>query len=165
MVDDISIGGYQPGGLSRLCALQCAYYGAKFGLGAKFESVVSADVAEFLARFDPDRDFVQLVQHKGEVRGGIVIDSQDCNLARLRWFFLHDELRGNGMGNRLVSNAMEFVMTKKYPNVFLTTVRSLDTARHLYEKAGFTLSEEAEDQTWNTGMVGQRFDWRYPDTV
>ena len=80
-------------------------------------------------------------------------------MARLRWFFLHDVLRGRGLGNRLVSNAMDFVRAKQFPKVFLTTVRSLDTARHLYEKNGFTLSEEAEDRIWNTGMIGQRFDW------
>ena len=55
-------------------------------------------MAEFLARFDPDLDFVQLVQLKSEVGGGAVIDSQDGNLASLCWFFLQDEFRGNSTG-------------------------------------------------------------------
>jgi len=69
MADDVSLNGYQPGGLASLAALQCEYYGAEYGLGAKFESIVSADVADFLARFDPDRDFVHLVQYQAETRG------------------------------------------------------------------------------------------------
>jgi len=158
-MNDITLTGYRPGGLASLCALQSDYYAREWGFDHRYESVVSASMAEFLTRYDPGRDFVQLAMQDGSVKGGITIDSLDGQLAQLHWFILHDDLRGSGTGSKLIANAMNFVREHGYPRIYLTTFQGLDAARHLYEKTGFILTKEQEDSTWGRTVVEQRFDW------
>jgi len=150
---------YQPGGLATLCALQSEYYAREWGFDHRYEAVVSRNMSEFLDRYNPDRDFVQLVLQNRVVKGGIVIDSMDGQIAQLHWFILHADLRGSGMGSRLVTNAMTFVREKGYPKVSLSTFQGLDAARYLYEKSGFILTEEKEAATWGRSVIEQRFEW------
>jgi len=156
---NLTLSGYQPGGLATLCALQSEYYAREWGFDHRYEAVVSGGMSEFLGRYDPDQDFVQLVLQNGAVKGGIVIDSMDGQITQLHWFILHTDLRGSGMGSRLVSNAMTFVQDQGYPKVSLSTFQGLDAARNLYEKSGFVLTEEKEAATWGRSVIEQRFEW------
>lgn len=156
---DIKFASYEPGGLSTLCALQSAYYAKEWGFTQAYESVVAASISEFLERYTPERDFIQLVKLGGAVKGGIVIDSSNGELAQLHWFILSDELRGTGAGRKLMTNAMDFVRKKGYPRVYLTTFKGLDSARRLYEEAGFKLTESQSGNTWGREVTEQRFDW------
>lgn len=155
-----TLSGYQPGGLASLCALQSAYYARDWGFDHRYEGVVAADIGAFLARYDPAWDFVQLAMIDDRVAGGIVIESLDRKLAQLHWFILADELRGQGVGARLIGNAMDFVRAKRFEGVYLTTFQGLDAARRLYENVGFTLTEQREAATWGRRVLEQRFDWR-----
>ena len=156
---EITLTGYRPGGLASLCVLQSEYYAREWGFDHRYEAVVSGDMSEFLDRYDPERDFVQLASQSGEIKGGVVIDSLDGQEAQLHWFILHTDLQGSGMGRRLVSNAMSFVRDKGYPKVTLSTFQGVDAARHLYEKAGFILTEEKKASTWGRVVVEQKFEW------
>ncbi|MFP3710951.1 MarR family transcriptional regulator, partial [Paraburkholderia sp. SIMBA_009] len=40
---------------------------------------------------------------------------------------------------------------------YLWTFKGLDAARHLYESAGFVLTQEAEGTQWGGAVVEQRF--------
>lgn len=158
-MNDITLTTYRPGGLACLCALQSEYYARAWGFGQHYEAVVSGSMSEFLSRYDPTRDFIQLAIQDDAVKGGIVIDSRDGQLAQLHWFIVHEDLRGSGTGSKLISNAIAFVRERHYPRVYLTTFKGLDAARHLYEKAGFVLTEETEAATWGQTVIEQRFDW------
>jgi GNAT superfamily N-acetyltransferase len=157
---DVTFSDYRPGGLASLCALQSAYYARDWGFDHRYEGVVAADMGAFLARYDPEWDFIRLARLDGRVAGGIVIDSLDRKLAQLHWFILSDELRGMGVGGQLIGAAMDFIREKGFPGVYLTTFQGLDAARRLYEKAGFTLTEEQEDATWGRSVMEQGFDWK-----
>ena len=159
-ISDLVLTGYQPGGLARLCAIQTEYYARDWGFGHLYESVVASDIGEFLQRYDKKHDFVQLVLEAGEVKGGIVIDSQDGKQAQLHWFILDDGLRGLGVGRKLITAAMNFVREQGIPRVYLTTFDGLNAARHLYEEAGFKLVEEQLASTWGRTIKEQRFEWK-----
>jgi GNAT superfamily N-acetyltransferase len=156
---DIVFSEYRPGALASLCALQCEHYFREWQFGQAYEAVVSGDMSEFLNRFDPSRDFVQVIIQNGSIEGGIVIDSLDGQLVQLHWFIMSDRLKGLGLGSKLIANAMAFVRERNYQRVYLTTFQGLDAARHLYEKAGFVLSSENEAATWGRTVTEQRFDW------
>ncbi|MBT6093418.1 MAG: GNAT family N-acetyltransferase [Rhodospirillaceae bacterium] len=160
MKQEITLSGYRPGGLTSLCALQSAYYARDWGFDHRYEGVVAADMGEFLGRYDPTWDFIQLAVLNGTVEGGIVVDSLNRKLAQLHWFILSDEMRGNGVGSRLIGNAMDFVRKKGFSGVYLSTFHGLHAARRLYELAGFELTEEHEAATWGRTVLEQRFDWR-----
>jgi GNAT superfamily N-acetyltransferase len=162
-VDDISIAGYVPGAIGRVAELHALYYGREWGFGLVFEAKVAAGLAEFLQRFDPEQDGFWTVSRGGRVMGAIAIDGgkggakAQAEGAHLRWFILADELRGLGLGERLLREAVEFCRRCGHPRVFLWTFQGLDSARHLYEKHGFRLAEEREGEQWGTRVLEQRF--------
>ena len=93
---DITYAGYRPGALGRICELQSAYYGREWEFGAAYETKVAGDMAEFLGRFDPDRDMFLTALKGDSIEGGITIDGPNADgWVRLRWFIVSEALRGS----------------------------------------------------------------------
>jgi uncharacterized protein YhfF/GNAT superfamily N-acetyltransferase len=157
--------GYLPGAIGAVATLHAGFYGPQHGFGAYFEAKVAREFSEFMARFDPARDGLWLVVERGRVAGSIVLDGSEPAArahghAHLRWFILADDMRGHGLGRRLLAHAMGFCRDRQMPLVYLNTFAGLDAARALYEQAGFRLVQEVEAQTWGRSMREQRFEWR-----
>jgi GNAT superfamily N-acetyltransferase len=157
--NEIYFSEYRPGCFSALCAIQSEYYAREWGFGALYESVIGAGVSEFLTRYNSKKDFVKLVMKNKEIIGGIAIDHKDGKTAQLRWFIVSEEARGTGVGQKLFIEAMRFVKSSKFEQVFLTTFEGLDKARSFYEKSGFSLTKSEVASTWGKEVVEQRFDW------
>jgi GNAT superfamily N-acetyltransferase len=136
--------------------LHAAYYGAHWGFGLDFEAQVAAGLAEFLPRIDLRRDGFWTVSRGGRVQGAVAIDGAKAATlgAHLRWFILAEELRGQGLGGRLLGEAVGFC---RHASVYLWTFQGLDAARQLYEKYGFRLVEAREGRQWGTLVLEQRF--------
>jgi uncharacterized protein YhfF/L-amino acid N-acyltransferase YncA len=157
--------GYLPGAIGAVATLHAGFYGPQHGFGAYFEAKVAREFSEFVARFDPARDGLWLAVERGRVAGSIVLDGSEPAArahghAHLRWFILADDMRGRGLGRRLLAHAMGFCRDRRMPLVYLNTFAGLDAARALYEQAGFRLVQEVEAQTWGRLMREQRFEWR-----
>jgi GNAT superfamily N-acetyltransferase len=73
---------------------------------------------------------------------------------------MSDALRGRSIGNQLINTAITFCRKKGYERVYLWTFEGLSVARHLYEKAGFTLVEQHTGTQWGTEVNEQRFELR-----
>lgn len=156
---EIAITEYVPGTIGRVTELHANYYSKHWGFGLYFEAKVAAELSEFLRRFDPKQDGFWTALRDGQVEGSITVDGANARSegAHLRWFILSDALRGQGVGNRLIDNAVGFCRQKQYPRIFLWTFQGLDSARHLYEKHGFRLAEQTEGRQWGTPVLEQRF--------
>lgn len=158
-MNEITIAGYVPGAIGRVAELHATYYSQAWDFGVYFEAKVASELSEFLRRFDPARDGFWTANRSGRVEGSIAIDAARANTegAHLRWFILSDALRGLGVGNRLMQEAVGFCRQHGYPRVYLWTFQGLDPARHLYEKFGFQLAEEIEGEQWGKRVLEQRF--------
>jgi len=154
--------GHVPGAMGRIIELHGTYYHAHWKFGAFFEAKVAGGLAEFMNRYDDERDGLWTASVKGRIEGGIAIDGAHATQegAHLRWFILSDALRGRGTGKRLVDVAMDFCRIKKYPRVYLWTFAGLHAARHVYEQAGFKLVEQHRGAQWGTEVEEQRFELR-----
>ncbi|HOE71501.1 MAG TPA: GNAT family N-acetyltransferase [Deltaproteobacteria bacterium] len=152
--------GYIPGSLGRITELHGDYYHRHWGFGLFFEAKVATGLAEFLGRYDGDRDGLWTVLLNGRVEGSIAIDGINARSrgAHLGWFIVSDVLRGKGVGGRLLSTAVDFCRSRGYARIHLWTFEGLDAARHLYEKAGFRLVEERIGARWGTEVNEQRFE-------
>ena len=53
---------------------------------------------------------------------------------------------------------MDFCEQNKYSSVYLWTFQGLGSARHLYEKFGFTLTQEKTGKQQGAEVTEQRFD-------
>lgn len=158
-MSEISIAGYVPGAIGRVAELHAAYYGKAWGFGLYFEAKVATELSLFLQRLDPATDGFWTAVRDGRVEGAIAIDGANAGAqgAHLRWFILSDALRAQGVGNRLLREALAFCRQRKFPRVFLWTFQGLEPARHLYEKSGFRLAEQIEGEQWGKRVLEQRY--------
>jgi GNAT superfamily N-acetyltransferase len=158
-MDEIEIGGHCPGCIGRVVQLHAEYYAANWQFGLYFEAKVAVELAEFLQRFDGDRDGFWTALRNGRVEGAVGIDGSPASErgAYLRWFIVSDAQRGQGVGRRLLGEALGFCRTQGYERVFLWTFEGLSAARHLYEQAGFRLEFEAAGDRWGARVIEQRF--------
>ena len=152
--------GYLPGVIGRVTALHASYYHNHWNFGSFFEAKVASEMAEFITRYDSDRDGLWTALVDSRIEGSIIIDGLQGQTkgAHLRWFITSDAIRGKGAGSLLIHAAMTFCRTKKYNRVYLWTFKGLKAARHLYEKAGFKLVEEHFGENWGQKVIEQRFE-------
>ncbi len=152
--------GYVPGAIGRMVELHATYYHREWDFGLFFEARVAKEMAEFLSRFDEARDGFWVVSLGERIEGGIAIDGIKAATegAHLRWFILSPEVRGQGLGNKLMEEATSFCRQKGHRKIYLETFEGLWAARHLYEKFGFRLVHEAEGSQWGEKVTEQRFE-------
>lgn len=151
--------GYTPGCIGRIAQLHATYYAAVSGFGLRFEAKVARELADFCQNFDPNRDGLWLVDCDGSVEGSIAIDGSRAGTegAHLRWFIASDAVKGQGLGKRLLREALQFVDAQGYRSTHLATFAGLSAARHLYESHQFRLVHESPGQQWGTVVTEQQF--------
>jgi len=152
--------GWLPGAVGAISAMHARYYAREHGFGVYFEAKVAAECAAFCSRLDPARDGLWLLVDGGRIAGSVAIDGSGTDGAHLRWFIIDDELRGRGLGRRMIDTAMGFCRRAGHRAAYLTTFAGLEAARALYEQQGFRLVAEAGGETWGTPVREQRFEWR-----
>ncbi len=113
------------------------------GYDAVFETYVAKGLAPFLERFDPALDGLWIAELEGRRAGCIAIQHGDEG-AQLRWFFVDEDARGQGIGRQLLETALAFCRDAGHTQVMLWTMSDLVAARRLYERAGFRLVAETE---------------------
>lgn len=159
---DIEIhAGWTPGLIGYTVATHARYYAREWGFGPVFEAKVAQGMADFVARYHPERDALLWAAVDGELAGTITIDGSDPELpegrAHLRWFIVSDFARGMGVGRRLFNRALMHLEACHFSSCYLTTFAGLDPARRLYESAGFALQAEADGESWGTRVTEQVF--------
>ena len=70
--------------------------------------------------------------------GGIAELSGLADTCELKKLFLLPETRGLGLGKALAIQCLEFAKKQGYKQCYLDTLKTMRTARSLYEKLGFT---------------------------
>jgi len=155
--------GYVPGSIGRVAELHGTYSHEHWNFTVFFEAKVTSELSEFLGRYDEKCDDFWTASLKGRVEGSITIDGihAEKDGAHPWWFIISDVLRGRGIGNRLIKEALNFCRNKGYRRVYLWTFEGLDAARHLYEKSGFKLVEEYRGKQWGTEVNEQRFEVQF----
>ena len=149
----------QPGDLGRVISLHAELYAREYGFGIGFETYAVETVAEYLQLDRPDRDRVWIAEMDGRMVGCIGILGRENGEAQLRWFLVDPATRGQGLGRRLVSAALDFCRAADYRSVYLWTVNGLEAAAKLYRDAGFQKTEtKPEAILWGVPLTEERYD-------
>ena len=152
---------YYPGIVADILGAHARYYAQTWSFGVKFEAKVAADLASFVVNMNRDQDLLLVAKRPDErFLGSIAIDSADYGGrgAHLRWFIVAPEAQRTGLGKQLLDRALSFCRERGYHRIYLYTFAGLDSARHLYELAGFKLKEEQVADTWGRSMKEQCFE-------
>jgi GNAT superfamily N-acetyltransferase len=150
----------RPGDLGAIVAHHGRVYGDEYGVDATFEAHVAATVARAVLRGLPGpRETIYLVELDGEHAGSLALTDEGDGQAAIRWFVLSPEVRGRGLGRRLLGEMLSWAAEVGYKRVFLETFSELEAAAHLYRNHGFELvSAEASPRWGRERIVYQRYE-------
>ncbi len=147
----------QPGDMGYLTYLHAVLYSKECGWDHTFEAYVAVPLAQF-AQSHTQREQIWIVEKGGQIAGSVAIAAGSEGKAQLRWLLLHPHLRGLGIGQLLVEEALHFCRKCGYQWVYLWTERSLKAAAELYRSVGFQLTEEKTHELWGTVVTEERYD-------
>ena len=123
-----------------------------------WKNYLTQGVLSLVDKFDPAKDCMFILECNGSPSGCIAITHTEDNIAQLRYFFLEPELRGLGAGTTLLNAALDFCRERKYSHVFLWTVSAQESARILYKKAGFTITETSKNENWGSPVLEEKWE-------
>jgi GNAT superfamily N-acetyltransferase len=157
---DIEIRGYYPGVIGKITELHAVYYNQYWGFDVTFETQVGGELAQFVRRFDGNRDGLWVATQRGIFAGSIAIDGVDAfdEGARLRWFIVDPQFQRSGIGRHLMTQALDFCKQKRFPKVYLWTFEGLENARRLYEAVNFRLCQESQVSQWGRIIQEQKYE-------
>jgi N-acetylglutamate synthase-like GNAT family acetyltransferase len=147
----------RPGDIGSVVSFHGILYSREYDYDHTFEAYVAAGTAEFAQSFDPHQDRLWIAEAGGETIGSIAIVRRPESEAQLRWFLIHPNWRGLGLGRILLREALQFCKQCRYKAVFLWTVSYLTAATHLYKSAGFEKTEEKTSRLWGHTVTEERY--------
>ena len=147
------------GEIGGMIALHGVLYTVDAGFDLSFETFVAASVAEYFETFDAVRDRVWIVERAGQMRGCLALKGRSPVDAQLRYFLLHPELRGQGLGRKLIEAFLECARALGYERIFLLTDEAhTAAATHLYLAYGFHKTDERTVERWGNSAAEQRYE-------
>lgn len=147
----------RPGDAGYLTYLHGWIYKKEYDYSVAFEGDVAESFYQFLVQYNPEKDRLWCAEHEGEIVGCIGIVGRG-ERAQLRWFLLHPNYRGMGLGKDLFELAMSFAREKGFEKVYLETTNDLTRAIGMYTKAGFIKTAEKENRAWRDDLLGLEFE-------
>jgi ribosomal protein S18 acetylase RimI-like enzyme len=154
----------RPGDQGAIVAHHGRMYLDQYGLDSTFEGHVAASVAAAGKRgFPASNEGIWIVERDGEHAGSIGLTDEGEGLAMLRWVVLDPELRGRGLGRRLVEEVVAFAESAGYERIALETFSDLTAAARIYRSVGFEVEWEQRGPRWGRDDVTyQRYELELP---
>lgn len=155
---------HRPGDVGWILHRQAVVYTEEFGYLPVFERYVAESLPPFLQDHDEARDRLWMAEaDDGRILGFIAVHHVDerPGWAKLRWYLVEREARGQGLGRNLMDTALDFCREAGYEGVFLWTVDDLQAARRVYEATGFRL-ETQDDAPCPWAPWGHEQRWGLP---
>jgi ribosomal protein S18 acetylase RimI-like enzyme len=144
---------FRPGDLEAIIAHHRRVYGEEYGVDSRFGDFVAAAVARAAERgFPGEREAIRIVELDGAHAGSIGL-SDEGDEAAIRWVVFSPEVRGNGLGRRLLGELLAFAEDQGYRRVWLETFSELRAAAHLYREHGFVVTGEDTAPRWGRDAI------------
>jgi len=151
----------KPGDLGWIVARHATLYAEEYGWGENFEGLCAQIVAEFAANYDAKRERCWIAEMDGENVGSVFLVRDTDEIARLRLLLVDPVARGRGLGMRLTDECIRFAKAAGYRGVTLWTHGVLSAARHVYSKAGFTLTSSEKRRSFGKPVVSEIWDLKF----
>lgn len=157
-VNPIPIRDFIPDDIAYVIARHQELYAQEYRLSCVFAEYVDKAVRRFAEHYNAEKECMLIPEFEGRPVGSIAIAQADEQTAQLRYFLLEPEMRGRGLGCRLMDMALDFCRQKGYRHVFLETFSALKAARHIYQSRGFAITHTHENPEWGEGVLEERWD-------
>jgi DNA-binding MarR family transcriptional regulator/GNAT superfamily N-acetyltransferase len=140
---------HQSGDLGWIVYRHGVLYAQEYGYDERFEALVAEIVAEFVQNFDPKRERCWIAEKDRENVGCVMLVKKSKIIAKLRLLLVEPSARGMGIGKRLVEECIRFARRSGYKKIVLWTQSELDSARQIYQAAGFRLVGKQAHKSWS----------------
>lgn len=151
----------RPGDLGTLVRLHGEIYAAEHGLDRSFEALVAAGMAAAVERGWPGTgEGFWVAEREGRMVGAIALTREPGGEGQVRWFLLHPEARGEGVGRRLLAELLAAARAAGYERLVLRTFSALEAAAHLYRQAGFERVSAERIPLWGRTLVLEHHELR-----
>jgi len=148
----------KPGDLGYVIHRHGKLYSDEYHFGVSFEAYVASGILEFYKTYNPELDRVWVCEHNLKIVGFLLLMHRENNAAQLRYFYLEPAYRGIGLGKKLISLYMDFLVKCGYRSSYLLTTHELVSAASLYVRHGFKLTEEKESTSFGKTLREQRYE-------
>jgi len=136
------------GDLGRIISLHGTAYDALPGFGLNFEAFVARTIAEYVLDAGGDGR-IWMAEQNDRLIGCAALVLRGDGLGQLRWILVDISARGIGLGKDLVNRALEFARDRRCSTVFLETTDGLPESQQLYEKLGFHVTSNEQEELWD----------------
>jgi ribosomal protein S18 acetylase RimI-like enzyme len=144
----------RPGDMEAIVAHHRLIYGEEYGVDSRFGDFVAAAVDRAVERgFPTEREAIRIVEVDGDHAGSIALSDEGNGEAAIRWVVFSPEVRGRGLGRRLVGEMLTFAEEQGYRLVWLETFSELEAAAHLYREAGFVVTGADTAPRWGRESI------------
>lgn len=147
----------EPGDLGWVVQAHGEIYAEEFGWDVTFEELVAQIVGEYAADHDSSRESAWIAELDGRRVGCVFCVAKDAATAKLRILLVDPKARGHRLGSRLVETCMDFARQAGYQHMTLWTNDVLNSARRIYQTAGFELTDEEAHHSFGHALVGQNW--------
>ncbi|WP_371228796.1 GNAT family N-acetyltransferase [Roseovarius sp. 2305UL8-3] len=125
------------------------------GFDDGFQPLVQSVLEGFIADHDPVCERGWVVMQGDRRAGSLFCTRLSKETAKLRLFLLMPELRGRGLGQTLLSNAMGFARDAGYQAMQVSTYSRHAAACALYQRVGFVLTDSKPARAFGHDMIEQ----------
>lgn len=156
---DPSIRLFQPQDADWLIRENVAHYTGSDGFDESFADVVREVVHCFGTAHDPALEHGWIAMQDGRRVGSIFcVKTEAPTIARLKLFYLTSDMRGQGLGRRLLDGLVDFARMTGRTKVVLRTHESHHAAGRLYTATGFRLVASLPRRSFGVEVVEQHFE-------
>ncbi len=149
----------EPGDLGWVLMAHGELYAAEFGWDTSCETLFARILADFAAEPDRERGGAWIGESDGDRVGSVFcVPGDEPGTARLRLLLVTAAGRGQRLGSRLVSTAIQFAGDAGYARMTLWTNHPLVAARRIYLEHGFRLTAEQPHHSFGVDLVGQTYE-------
>lgn len=157
---------HRPGDIGWVVARHGALYAQEYGWDMRFEALVARIAADFVDRFDAQREACWIAERDGVNVGCVfLVQARDDatqaiqpGTAQLRLLLVEPGARGLGLGERLVDECSHFARAQGYERIVLWTNAVLGAARHIYRKAGYVMTASEPHHSFGKELVGETWE-------
>ncbi len=135
---------YAPADHAAVCQLineVLAEFGFKPHLGG-----LERDLAELQERYGGARAGFWVATDNDKVVGTVAVRKKDASTCELKRLYVRTDFRGQGVGQLLYEHAEAFARAAGYTRIFLDSSRRFGKAHRLYERNGFVLLAEIDNE-------------------
>jgi GNAT superfamily N-acetyltransferase len=148
----------RPGDIGAMSALHGCEYAAEYDLDFTFEAYVGGSIARFalVLADDPEAGRIWLAEDEEGLVGCIAVTRSSDSEGWLRWFVVARQTRGQGVGRKLLSEAIEYAR-ERFDVLKLETFSELAAAAHLYRSSGFVVTDSEPRSQWGRQIELQHY--------